>query len=253
MGLEVGIITKLNESDFLRLFELTDLGITVHAISAEQTSGIENTYLTENRERRACKPIGFAGKFNKEDIHGKLNVKYFIIGPIMAGEVDLELLKELYIRFPGKICLDAQGFVRIRKENELIFEDWQDKGEGLKCVTILKTDHAEAEILTGKSDIKVAAKEILNYGPKEILITHEEGASVFVSGDEFHFPWKNRSLNGRTGRGDTCFASYVGKRITSPPKESLKFAVALTSLKMEKPGPFSLEIEAVEDLINREF
>jgi sugar/nucleoside kinase (ribokinase family) len=253
MGLEVGIITKLNENDFSRLYELTDLGIAIHAISSNVTSGIENTYFSENREERKCKPIGFAGKFAIDDIHSNLTVKYFIIGPIMAGEVDLPLLNELHEKFPNKLCLDVQGFVRIRKNNDLIFEDWNEKAEGLKLITILKADRTEIGVLTGISDIELAAKELSKFGPKEILITHENGASVFASREFFQFPWKNKSLEGRTGRGDTCFASYVGKRISSNPKESLKFSTALTSLKMEEPGAFKREISNVNALIEKEY
>jgi len=46
------------------------------------------------------------------------------------------------------------------------------------------------------------------------------------------------NLSGRTGRGDTCFAAYMTWRLNHGIEESLRYAAALTSIKMEKPGPF---------------
>jgi sugar/nucleoside kinase (ribokinase family) len=51
---------------------------------------------------------------------------------------------------------------------------------------------------------------------------------------------------GRSGRGDTCGASYVYMRLTLDPSESIKWAAAATSLKMESDTPLKrtkLEIE----------
>jgi sugar/nucleoside kinase (ribokinase family) len=54
----------------------------------------------------------------------------------------------------------------------------------------------------------------------------------------FRAPFNPNNLSGRTGRGDTCFISYVAWRLTHGIEESLRYAAALTSLKMEKPSPF---------------
>ena len=59
-------------------------------------------------------------------------------------------------------------------------------------------------------------------------------------------PFKNRNLNGRTGRGDTCTAAYVSERFHNNMEEAAKFSAALTSLKIEIPGPFKqtrIEVE----------
>ncbi|MHA2278097.1 MAG: PfkB family carbohydrate kinase, partial [Candidatus Kariarchaeaceae archaeon] len=101
--------------------------------------------------------------------------------------------------------------------------------------------------------ISKAAEDLLTFGPKEILITHEEGISLFTNSESFNFSWKNKDSVGRTGRGDTAFISYLGSRITKSPPESLKFAAALTSLKMELPGPFALPLYQVTNLIKKEY
>jgi len=129
----------------------------------------------------------------------------------------------------------------------------KEKKQILSNTSVLKLDQTEAEVLTGHQNVNGAGKELIEFGPNEILITHEEGISVFLSYKSFFFPWKNKSSLGRTGRGDTAFISYLGSRITKNPEKSLKFAAALTSLKLEIPGPFNLPLDQVEDLIKKEY
>ena len=77
--------------------------------------------------------------------------------------------------------------------------------------------------------------------------------NLYTSNSKFTFPWKNKNSVGRTGRGDTVFISYLGSRLNKKPEESLKFAAALTSLKLESPGPFNLPLYQVESLIKKEY
>jgi sugar/nucleoside kinase (ribokinase family) len=129
----------------------------------------------------------------------------------------------------------------------------EDKKKILARINILKVDHAEAKALTDKEDIEDATKDLVKLGPKEVLLTHEKGISVYTNNKLIFFPWKNKYMKGRTGRGDTAFISYVGSRITKNPEESLKFAAALTSLKLEIQGPFILPLNVVEDFIKKEY
>jgi sugar/nucleoside kinase (ribokinase family) len=59
-----------------------------------------------------------------------------------------------------------------------------------------------------------------------------------VSGKTYYEKFSNQSVVGRTGRGDTAFAAYLAYRLDHEVTESLRFAAALVSLKMESPGPF---------------
>ena len=205
-------------------------------------------------EFRRYKPLGFAGLFKKEEIP-HINSKFFVIGPIVAGEIDLELLKYLYGEYSDKICLDIQGFIRVRDESRVFYRDLSTKlkKEILKKVKVLKLDQKEAEILTNQTDIEKAAYYLADFGPDEILITHDKGIFLYSSNKTYFFPWKNKKSEGRTGRGDTAFISYLGSRLNKNPKESLRFAAALTSLKLESPGPFALPLSQVEELIKREY
>ena len=235
IGCRVAVITRLAAEDFGRLDELRQEGILVFAQPAEQTSGIENIYVTADMDRRICKPLGFAGPFRLEDLPD-IEAQVFLVGPIMAGEVDLPLVKALARK--GRLALDVQGFVRVRRGNDLVFEEWPEKEEGLACVEVLKLDSAEAEVLTGQTDIRQAVQELAALGPQEIVLTHAAGVLVYAHGRCTEAPFRPREIKGRTGRGDTCFATYLGQRLTSPPDVACRFAAAVVSLKMEKPGPF---------------
>jgi sugar/nucleoside kinase (ribokinase family) len=243
MGLKVAVITRLRQDDFGLLDELKDEGILVFAQPAEQTSGIENTYFTDDMDRRLCKPLGFAGPFRVQDLPD-LQAKTFLVGPIMAGEVDLSLIRMLLAK--GSVALDAQGFVRVREGNNLVFRDWPQKQEGLALVDVLKVDTAEAEVLTGQTDVRQAMQELAAYGPSEIMLTRPQRVLVYAGGEYHQAPFEPREVRGRTGRGDTCFAGYLGRRLSADPEEACRFAAAMASLKLEQPGPFRGSIEDVE-------
>lgn len=243
MGLKVAVITRLKQADFGLLDELKDEGILVFAQPAVETSGIENTYFTEDMDRRLCKPLGFAGPFRLEDLPD-IQARIFLVGPIMAGEVDIPLIRMLAAR--GKVALDAQGFVRVREGLDLVLRDWPQKGEGLALVDVLKVDTAEAEVLTGQTDIHQAMRELAAYGPREIVLTRPQGVVVYADGEFYQAPFNPREVRGRTGRGDTCFAAYLGRRLTTDPEGACRFAAAVTSLKLEQPGPFQGNIKDIE-------
>lgn len=248
MRLKVAVITRLQQDDFALLDELRDEGILVFAQPAEQTSGIENLYTTKDMDRRLCKPLGFAGPFRSEDLPD-IQAKTFLVGPIMAGEVDIPLIRMLSSR--GTVALDAQGFVRVREGDGLVFRDWPQKREGLALVDVLKVDTAEAEVLTGQSEARLSAvrqamRELAACGPSEIMLTRPQGVLVYAGGKYYQAPFNPREVRGRTGRGDTSFAGYLGRRLTADPEEACRFAAAMASLKLEQPGPFRGSMEDVE-------
>ena len=247
LGLNVAVVTRLHPDDFARLETLEQAGVQLFATPAPETSGIENIYNSANMERRICKPLGFAGPFGPEDIPD-ITPRLVLITPIIAGEVDLPLLKMLAER--GPVALDVQGFVRVRDNGNLVFREWLEMEEGLSYVVYLKVDRAEAELLTGETDLRLAARQLARFGPREILITHSSGVTVFADGDLYEAPFSPRSLAGRTGRGDTCFAVYLGKRLSMPPQEACRFAAAVTSRKQEQPGPWNGSLADVEVLLS---
>jgi sugar/nucleoside kinase (ribokinase family) len=248
LGVRVAVVTRLHPDDFPLLDDLRQAGVPVFAMPAPETSGIENFYDSSDMERRICKPLGFAGPFRPEDIPD-VSARIYLVASIIAGEVDLPLLKMLAER--GPVAIDIQGFVRVRENGELVFRQWPEMEEGLSYVTYLKVDRAEAELLTGLTDLAAAAHRLADYGPREIVITQSAGVTVLADGEIYQAPFTPRSLTGRTGRGDTCFATYLGRRLVATPAEATRLAAAVTTLKQEQPGPWLGTLADVEALLNK--
>ena len=235
LGLSVAVVTRLHPSDLPYLEEMTAVGVDVYATDAPETSGIRNEYRSDDMERRVCTPLGFAGAFKRNDIPG-IQARVCLVVPIVAGEVGLELLQWLSARMP--VGLDVQGFVRVPVDGQLVFQPWPEMAQGLSCVRYLKADRAEAELLTGETDLGRAARELSSYGPREIVLTQSSGVTVYAGGAVHTAPFRSRTLGGRTGRGDTCFATYVGSRLGASPAQAATLSAAITSLKQEQPGPW---------------
>ena len=119
----------------------------------------------------------------------------------------------------------------------MYFCDWAEKKELLPYITYLKTDAAEAEIMTGTTDRAEAAKILYGWGAKEVVITHNTEVLVYDGDRIYTCPIRARNLSGRSGRGDTTFASYITERLEHNISDSLLVATATVSMKMEKRGP----------------
>ena len=250
IGVRTAVVTRLHPDDGELLDDMKAEGVQVYGVAADETCVMENIYPTADQERRICRAIGFAGSYQLQDIPD-VPARVILITPLAAGEVDIPLLKALARR--GPVALDVQGFVRVREDDPesaagqaLVFRDWAEKEEGLRHVTYLKLDRAEGEVLTGQTDPYHTVKAMAELGPSEVVLTYDGAVLVYAEGQFHEAPITPKVKSGRTGRGDTCFATYVGRRLSTSPQEATRFAAALTSLKLEQRGPFRGGIPEVE-------
>ena len=250
IGRKIGILTKLSRRDrkYLETFNIPPEDIT--ALDSKNTTSIRNIYHSADRERRTCTALSIANPFIIDDIPDNINSQIYHFAGLISGEFNNEMIKSLHDK--GKIALDVQGFLRTVTENkEMIFIDWKEKIEYLPYIDYLKTDAAEAEIMTGIKDRKKAAEILFEWGAKEIMITHNKEVLIYNGKKHYTCPLKPRNLSGRTGRGDTCFSAYLTERLDKDIESALLFASALVSLKMERPGPFKGIRDDVEGYIKK--
>ena len=229
------VITKLAPKDFGILDGLKKDGIEVTAIPSLRTTSIENVFETDDVDRRKVRLLAQADPFHPEDIP-KAETKVYSLTGLFAGEIPDSLI--VHLAKKGAIALDLQGKLRCSEAGTFAFKDWPDKEKYLPLVTYLKADSLESEVVTGTSDREEAAGILHRLGAKEVMITHSSEVILYNGVNMFRAPFNPDNLSGRTGRGDTCFISYVSWRRTHGIEESLRYAAALTSIKMEKPGPF---------------
>jgi len=217
--------------------------VTLAPCDAVSSTSISNTYHTADKERRTCRVISRIPPYTPADLPAERAAICHIAG-LMRGDIGESVIKAA-ARL-GNVAVDVQGFLRCARPDGLMeFEDWPRKRALLPLIRFLKTDAAEAEILTGTDDRRKAAAMLFDMGsgpsqrPMEIMITHNTEVLIYDGKDYYAQPLRPRNLSGRSGRGDTCFASYITERLTWGIPESLRTAAALVSLKMENPGPFT--------------
>ena len=249
MGLKVAAVTRLAQEDRHVADELTRLGVDVFARFTPESTCLKIVYPTSDPDERVIYVTGSAGAFTPAEVES-LKARAVLIGASMRGEVGMEVIEALNNK-ETLLAADVQGFVRVARHGKLVYEAWPEKQKILACVDVLKTDAVEAKMLTGKSDIRVAARMLSEMGPREIVLTHRDGVLILADGQFYEAGFFPQALIGRSGRGDTCVSAYVAKRLTSPPDEAAIWAAAVTSLKMEAEGPFRREIDLVEDLKRR--
>lgn len=92
---------------------------------------------------------------------------------------------------------------------------------------------------------------IFNWGAKEIMVTYTTEVLIYNGKEYYTCPIKPRNFSGRTGRGDTCFGTYIAERADKEIEEALLFSAALVSLKVEKPGPFKGTRDEVKNYIKK--
>jgi sugar/nucleoside kinase (ribokinase family) len=251
MGLRVAAITRLAREDWRVIEALTALGVDVFAEATPTSTCLRLEYPSSNPDERVIYVTSSAGSFTPAQVAG-VQAQALVLGPSFRGEVGLDVIEALAAK-RARIAADVQGWVRVVRDGKLAFEAWPEAQSLLSQVEILKADAVEAERLTGEADIRRAAQLLAGLGPKEIVLTHRDGLLVLADGRFHEAAFYPVALVGRSGRGDTCLAAYVSKRLTASPDQATIWAAALTSLKMEAEGPFRRALGDVEELIQQRY
>ncbi|MBI5402640.1 MAG: sugar kinase [Ignavibacteriae bacterium] len=116
----------------------------------------------------------------------------------------------------------------------------------LKLVDIIMVNDSEARLITGENNLFTAAKKIMEYGPKILIIKKgEHGAMLFNENHVFIIPaFPLEKVFDPTGAGDSFAGGFMGwiDRTKDLSFENLKLAIVfgtvMASLSVEK---FSLE------------
>ena len=249
-GNRTALFTKLNSADADIHQRFDPSGADLYWAESKATCSIRNQYFTADKEKRACTSMGVCDPFRFEELPD-IDTKIYHFAGLVYGDFDGELFEKASKH--GKVAVDVQCLLRhVEPDKTMAFHDWAEKLKYLPCIDYLKTDAAEAEILTGLTDRVEAAKLLYSWGAKEVLITHNTEVLAYDGEKIYTCPIKARNLSGRTGRGDTTFAGYITERQHASIEEALLYCTALVSLKMETPGPF---MGTREDVLNyiREF
>ena len=224
MGHKIAVLPKADtrEVDLKAAFAAAP-NITVYPLHSDTSFVTKNVYHTADRERRTSTVDSMIEPYRPEEVPARCQMA----------------------------AIDVQTMLRCVENGGMVYHDWAKKREMLPYIRFLKTDAAEAEILTGTDDRAKAARMLYDWGAKEVLITHNSEVLVYDGKEIYTCPIKARDLSGRTGRGDTTFACYITERLTADIPTALRTATALVSLKMETPGPYMGTRADVEEYIRQ--
>lgn len=252
LGHRVAALTRLSPADKDRAESFTIPKEDVYIIDSAESVTMRNQYFTPDKERRKSTCLSRGDAFTASDLPD-ISADIYHFAGLLYGDFPNELLVSCAEK--GAVALDVQACLRHAdmRDGSMYFEDWADKKEMLPYITYLKTDAAEAEILTGTENRAEAAKQLYAWGAKEILITHNSEVLVYDGKEIYTCPIRARNLSGRTGRGDTTFAAYINERLHKPIPEALLTATATVSLKMETVGPLRATRADVEDYIQKQY
>jgi sugar/nucleoside kinase (ribokinase family) len=243
IGKKVAAVVKMARKDEAILQPMKDIGVDTYLIPSDETSYNRVLHLSENVDERKMTLVKSAGLISIKDVP-LLDSTCVHLAGISDTEFDMPLMKGLKSR-GYSLSVDMQSFVRhinpVTHDHE--FSDVADKKEIAAMMDKLKLDVVEARILTGTEDLEKAAVIVESWGCPEVMITHSQGVLARVNGVTYYEKFSNSNISGRTGRGDTTFSAYLSWRLDHAPSESLKFAAALVSIKMETPGPFCGTLE----------
>ena len=238
MGHKIAVLPKANtrDVDMVAAFAPAE-NITVYPIHSETSFVTKNVYFTPDRERRNSTVDSVIEPYRTEEVPvEEIDAAIWHLAGLVPGDITDEMIP--FAAQHAMVAIDVQTMMRHVVDGGMVLKDWEAKKEMLPYIRFLKTDAAEAEVLTGLTDRVEAAKLLYSWGAKEVLITHNSEVLVYDGKEIYTCPIKARNLSGRTGRGDTTFATYINERLTCDIPTALKTATALVSLKMEKPGPF---------------
>lgn len=245
-GARIAIITRLAEGDYSLFEPLNAKGIDVFVQSSKETSHLRVVHETNNPDQREIVQTKNAGFFEHQKIDFPVRPRLIHVGALTDREFSVDFMAALKAR-GYDLSVDMQSFVRqVDPLSGIIhFRDVPDKKEIVAMVKAVKLDVVEAELLTGTADLSEAARIVETWGNPEIMVTRADGVLIRADGREYFEPFTNTSTVGRTGRGDTTFGAYLARRLEHSIQDSLKFASAAVSIKMESPGPLKTSIEEV--------
>jgi sugar/nucleoside kinase (ribokinase family) len=251
LGKKVALVTHLAAGDQYVIDKIESAGISCFVTHTPHSTLMKLEYPTTNPDIRTLSVAATADPILAAEI-APIETHSAVIGSSYRGEVGMDVIQALKDK-QVRVAADMQGFVRVLRGQALNYEPWLEMASTLALVDIVKSDAVEAEFLTGETDIYKAAKFYANLGPREIVLTHKDGVLILADGEFHNLGFYPSRLTGRSGRGDTCIGTYTALRVSKSPLQAGIWAAAVTSLKMENPGPFNRSIGEVEEFIHAHY
>lgn len=246
--IDYALITAVGDSERHVTDKMQAQGIRTTVLPSAYSVFFENIY-GENSDERKQRVRAKADPFTIEQLQD-VESGIFHLGTLLADDFSPDIIR--YLAGKGRVSVDSQGYLREVRDTHVYATDWKNKQDVLKYIHFLKANEYEMEILTGYKDARKAAKQLYEWGVKEVLLTFGSLGSLIYDGHCFYrIPaYKPRDIVDATGCGDTYMAGYLYKRAKGASiEESGRFAAALSTLKIEYSGPVQTETAEIEKVL----
>lgn len=243
------LVTSLAESEMKAVDDIRAEGVEVKVLPSPASVYFENKY-GEDQNERTQRVLAKAAPFTPEGLRD-VEAKYFHLGTLLADDFSLDVIKALARK--GIVSVDAQGYLREVRGQEVFAVDWPEKTEAMKYIDILKANEKEMVTLTGSADPYEAASILADWGVKEVLLTlGSNGSLIYADGEFVEVPaFPPADVVDATGCGDTYMTGYLYMRNKGASYlEAGRFAAAMCTIKLGASGPFSASAEAVKEVIS---
>ena len=247
LGKRIAAVTKVSESEEYLLKPMKAVGIDLFVRPGE-VGEIRIVFPTVDVDERESFVVKDVASLSIDDIPSfEPCLVHLCCFGVRKSQLDLmQALKTLGFR----LSIDMQGLVFQTDDatGAVNLRDVPEKKEIISIADFVKLDAMEARTLTGTEVLQDQADILEDWGSSETIITSSEGVLARNRGKDTFARFTNKGTRGRMGRGDTVMGSYLARRLDHSVEDSLRFAAALTSIKMETPGPFA---GSVEDVLKR--
>jgi len=188
MGHKIAVLPKADTTrvDLKAAFAKAP-NITVYPVHSTHSFVTKNVYHTPDRERRTSTVDSVIDPYKTSEVPAEIDAKIWHLAGLVGGDITDEMIPFAAER-GAMVAIDVQTMLRCVENGGMVYHDWAAKREMLPYIRFLKTDAAEAEILTGTEDRAAAARMLYDWGAKEVLITHNSEVLVYDGKEILHLP-----------------------------------------------------------------
>ena len=259
LGVPVHIITRVAAQDAAALLTpLQKAGARLTVLPSRDTTRFINSY-GPGADERAQQVYACADPFTIEDVQ-QLATQWVYMAPLLQGDIETALLRNIAAQGAHRLALDAQGLLRRVVDTNVIPADWPDKYEILPFIDILKADAEEAELITRQCNPEMAARLLCGRGVDHALVTLGRHGAILchrgglIRQGAFRPSGQAWPVLDTTGSGDTFLAAYLAGIIAGyPATEAGQFAATAAALKQTVFGPLRADIPQISRLTDLQY
>ncbi len=238
-----GIVSKVGddfEEGYCDILKSSGLVLAGLQKAGAQSTRFVNKYDSEGNRVQMVESL--AAQITPQDFPDDyLDSRIIHFSPLTANELDIGCIK--LAKSNAQITsLDVQGYVRlIDNSGRVIPRDWIERKDILSLVDIVKFNELELKQTNGGESELSAVSDILNLGPKIVLITRDRrGSTIYTRNEQISIPCVDPNVHiDSTGCGDVYTISFLLEYMrTSNLKQSGLFAATCSSFNVETIGPY---------------